>query len=1463
MNRCAEQVYNRIGVSVLICFLQVFLQVTASLADPIRIDGHFDDWQSVPGVSNCVSDAMKGVTPWESLKVTDDSTYLYVYLASLAPVTVDANTYIFFNTDRKLSTGFGPRSGADFMFRAGGIYRYTGQGQDWSWEPLNMPPGFCAISGRQLEMRLPRTLLGLEEGAVITLFAWSPYPGLVKVIDGKFDDWEVELAGQPVGRDATNENASVASNRDWESIWASNTDDSLYLLLHLNGRFDTVSNHYDIFLDSDARQETGYVISNSAIGADYLFQNGALYRYRGTGLDWNWQAVNGVTSSIGTSDSSRMEIALDRQTLEWNENRKPIYLFLLSERILQYQGTSEYFPKPGNYLTYSASPTRGVSLPQTPATGWSYGLLTPPAAFPLPPSLHISELMYNPPDGDAYQFVEIQNGDAVPVDLACMSFEGIDFIFKEGTVLAGGERLVICSDIDPPAFAYRYPAVSIAGYFSKKLSKRGERIALLDREGHTIESVTYTSGHGWPIAANGLGFSLERSDPNGDPNDPADWTTSMVPGGTPGKAPVLRPPSAIRFSEIMPVENPIEGGIEATAGWVELFNSGTNRANISGWSLTNDADKPHRFIFPHETQLNPGGYLVLGFGSDSHAAKPHADFVLSNLGGELFLFDELANLSDSLSFGPLPAHYSLARQGNCWQAAQPSPGASNTRANFASPTHLVINEWQAASSPGTSDWVELLNLHPSLPVDLHDLWFFNGAVPFQIKAPLSLEPGGFLRLWADDQPGFDHLGVKLSAGGGCLLVADTNGVLIDRVVYGPQSANLTRGRSPDGTTNIVFLWAGPTPAKPNTSTSTSAPPDLTQLRIAQVDSTSMQLRFHALSNHSYSVLFCDQLDNAHWKSLLDFPPASASRDILLPDPLTKLLVSRYYRLATPTLWEPGKSIVQEPLLSGYTNVPVDSPIDLTFLTPIDPMGINTNSIHILEGTNSVPGKFTFSENFQFLTFQPDLPFNHNTMITICLTNNLRDFQGNSIPISNVWKFTTAAAKDLVDDRSVYLDVITPVDEIHLRVFERPGGYTLNDVLSDVNIWDTNSPTVNVLCQQGDFGFGLSAPNATLAQRGHSAREYEQRSFKIHLLNSASPWRGQRTINLNKHAGDLTRVRQKLSFDLFTITPDMNSLRTSFIRLYINDIDYGLFTQVEDPDGDFLVRHGLTPGDLYKANAFQFFRHGDILRLATDPLYNKRAFEQLLEIGNEHSNHAKLLSMLEAVNDYSQNINTIFERHFNRNNFLSWLASNVLMGNLDTADQNYILYSPNDTSTWYFLPWDYDGCWGFYDQPYPNFRGAGFLGRWQEGLPNWWGSLLVRRFVQDANNLSQLTQRIDYIYHHVITEERIQQLVYSYHDVVEAFISRSPDLEHLPTLKIGNPIDQFTSEYQRLPSTLRENYSSYFATLDRPMPVTLNDPEYSVAGIQFSWKASAMMRWRLRSLRLRRQSGQRGICRSCV
>lgn len=403
------------------------------------------------------------------------------------------------------------------------------------------------------------------------------------------------------------------------------------------------------------------------------------------------------------------------------------------------------------------------------------------------------------------------------------------------------------------------------------------------------------------------------------------------------------------------------------------------------------------------------------------------------------------------------------------------------------------------------------------------------------------------------------------------------------------------------------------------------------------------------------------------------------------------------------------------------------------------------------------------------------------------------------------------------------DVCQPFDS----TLTYPITITLADVNRDVDDTDICVPEIKVNFQADGYPV-TTAYNAKMRMRGSSTRLADQKSYRV-KLRSTSPcdastvpcWREDEiTLQFNKHPYDLARVRNKLAFDLMRDIPHINSLRTQFTHITYNDgsadSDLGLFTHVEKMGKEYLLNRGYAPtSNIYKANEFYFEEDA---RLNVNPTEPGSEFESVLEVENTSGDHTALRAMVTALNDDSVDFNTTFDTYFNRNNYLTWLATNILFGNHDTLTQNFALYQPAGGNRFYFLPWDYDGSLGFEDQPNELAEGD-LYDDWQLGLANWWGSPLHRRFMQEPGNLALIKAAVKEIRDQYLLAAQVQSRIDSYKIWVETLITSAPDLQDLPTYSASPLTDaqQWADEYQRLTTTVQTNYDRFISRLQNPMP----------------------------------------------
>lgn len=192
----------------------------------------------------------------------------------------------------------------------------------------------------------------------------------------------------------------------------------------------------------------------------------------------------------------------------------------------------------------------------------------------------ISEFMYRPPDvfvnsalwdNTEHQFVELHNisGGEVPLfdPLAPTNSwvlrDAVNYTFPSNTTMQAGERILV-TNFDPvhnsaalADFLARYELSlpgRIFGPFQGRLSNVDEHLELVQPDVVTttytnrivtsviVDKVDYRRDTPWPVAADGIGSSLQRIDANAYGNDPANWVAAAPSPGagyTPGPAPVI------------------------------------------------------------------------------------------------------------------------------------------------------------------------------------------------------------------------------------------------------------------------------------------------------------------------------------------------------------------------------------------------------------------------------------------------------------------------------------------------------------------------------------------------------------------------------------------------------------------------------------------------------------------------------------------------------------------------------------------------------------------------------------------------------------------------------------------------------------------------------------------------------------------------------------------------------------
>ncbi len=218
----------------------------------------------------------------------------------------------------------------------------------------------------------------------------------------------------------------------------------------------------------------------------------------------------------------------------------------------------------------------------------------------------INEIFYhaspNRPDPNepAPSWIELYNRSDHAVDLTGWRFEdGVTYAFEPNTVLAPDAYLVVASDA--ATLRAQRPGIRIVGDFRGQLSRKGDRLLLVDRDGRPADEVHYYDSGSWPSYADGGGSSLELMDPRADNAASQAWAASDETGKVGWTQITYRGVAAVYPGSNVPttwnefVFGLLDAGelliddirvIESPAGTaVNLIQQGTFESGLTSWRL--------------------------------------------------------------------------------------------------------------------------------------------------------------------------------------------------------------------------------------------------------------------------------------------------------------------------------------------------------------------------------------------------------------------------------------------------------------------------------------------------------------------------------------------------------------------------------------------------------------------------------------------------------------------------------------------------------------------------------------------------------------------------------------------------------------------------------------------------------------------------------------------------------------
>ena len=452
-----------------------------------------------------------------------------------------------------------------------------------------------------------------------------------------------------------------------------------------------------------------------------------------------------------------------------------------------------------------------------------------------------------------------------------------------------------------------------------------------------------------------------------------------------------------------------------------------------------------------------------------------------------------------------------------------------------------------------------------------------------------------------------------------------------------------------------------------------------------------------------------------------------------------------------------------------------------------------------------------------------------------------------------------AAPDPVDPAAHYAaDGYADVDVIRVDVrtlapaggpctADDTSGCTFADVLSDVDGRDDVVAEVPVrltvadLPPSGSSGPDDAGANAEIRQRGNTTRAAPQKSFRVRLDKKAGLWRGERRLQLNKHPYDRSRLRNKLAFDLIRGVPDLPSLRTQFVNLWIDQgdgpVDQGLYTHVEAVTKEYLVNRGHDEDDpLYKAELFQFLP-SELAALALDgsgaPLDEAR-FERRLEIKRGEA-HGALLRAAADVADPGIPFERTLARHFDADNALAWIVTTLLLGHHDVGSHNYFLHDVDGSGTLRFLPWDLDSAFRREPALVDSFEADALRARLGHGFARMHDNRFTRRWLERPGAHDALVAAATELRRDALSGDRIATLLAAYVPQVRPIVARAPDIGFVAGVREPSNMAIWDAEIADLAEAVEANHRALLDGPHVPLPPFLKAPTRRGDATVLSWE----------------------------
>lgn len=276
--------------------------------------------------------------------------------------------------------------------------------------------------------------------------------------------------------------------------------------------------------------------------------------------------------------------------------------------------------------------------------------------------------------GERDPWVELYNSGSAPLSLSGLYLTDdyanlAKWAFPAGATLAAGQRALVWLDGQPTQ------STASEWHTSFRINPTSGTLALVGTQGGGLAVFDYLTYDQVPAGQSYGAF------PEGQAS-----LRSLFTQASPGASNSLSAPAVRVFinewmaSNSTTIQDPSDLHFD---DWFELYNAGSETADLSGYSFSDSIANPGKFTIPQGTTIPAHGYLLVWADSDQATnGQLHVNFKLSTSGDTIVLLAPDGSVVDNVTFGAQQSDVSEGRtsDGGTQTAKLPvaTPGAPNS-----------------------------------------------------------------------------------------------------------------------------------------------------------------------------------------------------------------------------------------------------------------------------------------------------------------------------------------------------------------------------------------------------------------------------------------------------------------------------------------------------------------------------------------------------------------------------------------------------------------------------------------------------------------------------------------------------------------------------------------------------------------------------------------------------------------